>query len=126
MATATTRTFLDPRPIILVVGVWLIFLGAALLIPALVNEAATPRSSGPIFIASLVTMTVGAFMFLATRGASSGLTTRQAFLMTVLVWTSLSVFGALPFYWSGVTPTFTSGWEISITARHLAKRAPSS
>jgi len=115
MATATVRTFLDTRPIILVIGVLLIFLGAAMLIPALVNEAAAPRSSGPIFVSSLVTMTVGAFMFLATRGASSGLTTRQAFLMTVLVWVSLSFFGALPLYWSGVTPTFTDAFFEAIS-----------
>ena len=115
MVTATVRVFLDPRPIILVIGVLLIFLGLAMVVPALVNEAAEPRSSGPIFVASLVTMTVGGFMFLATRGASSGLTTRQAFLMTVLVWLSLSVFGALPFYWSGVTPTFTDAFFESIS-----------
>ncbi|MGI9355790.1 MAG: TrkH family potassium uptake protein [Rhizobiaceae bacterium] len=115
MATATVHTFFDLRPIILVIGVLLVFLGAAMLVPALVDEAATPRSSGPIFVSSLVTMTVGAFMFLATRGASSGLTTRQAFLMTVLVWVSLSFFGALPFYWSGVTPTFTDAFFEAIS-----------
>ncbi len=115
MVAASTRIVLDPRPIILVVGVLLVFLGAAMLLPALVDQTARPGSAGPFLIASFVTMTVGAFMFLATRGSAGGLTTRQAFLMTILVWVTLSVFGALPMYWSGVTPTFTDAFFESIS-----------
>ncbi|MDD9910012.1 MAG: TrkH family potassium uptake protein [Ahrensia sp.] len=115
MASATIRTVLDARPIILVIGVLLCFLGLAMLLPAFVNEAIEPGTSAPIFLSSLTTLTVGAFMFLATRGASSGLNTRQAFLMTVLVWLLLAFFGALPLYWSNTTPSFTDAFFEAIS-----------
>ena len=47
--------------------------------------------------------------------ASQGMTTRQAFVMTVMVWIALSAFGALPFYWSGLVPTYTDAFFESIS-----------
>lgn len=115
MAAATLRTFMDLRPVILVIGVLLVMLGTAMLLPALVDYASGGTSGEVFALAALVTIAVGAFMFLATRGAGKGLTTRQAFVMTAAVWVLLSAFGALPFYWSGIAPTFTDAFFESIS-----------
>ncbi len=106
---------LDPRPIILVVGVLLIMLGAAMLIPAYVDFAANNNDWESFATGSFVTVGAGAFMYLAARGTQKGLTTRQAFLMTVFLWISLAAFGALPIYWSGLVPSYTDAFFESIS-----------
>ena len=90
-------------------------LGAAMLIPAFVDFV-SGYDDWQIFIASgCSTMAIGMVMFLATRGVDKGLTTRQAFIMTTLVWIALSAFGALPFYLSGLVPSYTDAFFESIS-----------
>lgn len=115
MEAAITRTFPDLRPIILVVGTLLVMLGTAMLLPAIVDYAATGSSAAAFAVSAVFTMSVGTFMFLATRGAGKRLTTRQAFIMTVVVWVALSAFGALPFYWSRAVPSYTDAFFESIS-----------
>lgn len=109
------RSAFDPAPVILVVGVLLAMLGAAMLLPAFVDYVAGNANWSVFGIAALATSGTGLLMFLATRGTSSGLSTRQAFVMTVVVWLALSTFGALPLYWSGAVPSFTDAFFESIS-----------
>ena len=107
--------YLDARPIILVVGVLVAILGATMYVPALVDFA-NDNSDWQVFAFSgSFCLVIGGGMFLATRGTISGLTTRQAFLMTVLVWVALAAFGALPFYWSGLVPHYTDAFFESMS-----------
>jgi len=106
---------LDPRPIILVVGLLLSMLGAAMLIPTLVDFSAQNDDWQSFGGAAFVTISTGAFMYLSARGTEKRLTTRQAFLMTALLWLVLSAFGALPFYWSGLVPSYTDAFFESIS-----------
>ncbi|MEE9314293.1 MAG: TrkH family potassium uptake protein [Rhizobiaceae bacterium] len=107
--------FIDPRPIILVIGVLLVMLGAAMMLPALVDMVFSHEDSWVFAMAGIFTMSTGAFMFLATRGSGGGLNARQAFIMTVLVWVTLSAFGALPFYWSNLELSYTDAFFESIS-----------
>ena len=109
------RIFFDPTPVVLVIGVLLAMLGLAMLIPAFVDFAAGNQNWAIFTTASFVTVGTGGAMFLATRGTAKTLTTRQAFVMTSLVWILLSAFGALPFYWSGLVPTYTDAYFESIS-----------
>ena len=103
------------RPIVLVIGLLVMLLGLAMFIPAFVDFV-EGNSDAEIFLGSgIFTASTGALMFLATRGTNKSLTTRQAFLMTVLVWVTLSAFGALPFYWSGLVPGYTDAYFESIS-----------
>ncbi|MEL6735120.1 MAG: TrkH family potassium uptake protein [Pseudomonadota bacterium] len=106
---------IDPRPILLVIGVLVAMLGGTMIIPALLDLGMGEDNWRVFATASAATVTVGTLLFLATRGSSKGLSTRQAFIMTVLVWISLSAFGALPFYLSGHFPTFTDAFFESIS-----------
>ncbi|MEL7229809.1 MAG: TrkH family potassium uptake protein [Pseudomonadota bacterium] len=105
----------DIRPIALVVGALLAMLGAAMLIPLLVDLGAGEEKWTVFLVSALTTAGTGGFLFLATRGSGGKLNTRQAFTMTVTVWIALSAFGALPFYWSGAVPTFTDAFFESIS-----------
>ena len=101
---------LDLRPVVLVTGILLTTLGAAMLIPALV-DAIEGNPDWQVFAsASAATTLVGVTFYTATRGMSRTLSTRQAMLMTVIVWIALVTAGALPFLWSGVVPTFTDAF----------------
>lgn len=97
----------DVRPITLVVGALITGLGATMLIPALL-DALLGNTDWRIFLASsAITMLTGSALFLSSQGGSGQMSLRQAFLMTVLAWVFLVLFGALPFYLSGVLPSFT-------------------
>jgi trk system potassium uptake protein TrkH len=115
-AAATVKSSIfDPTPVILVIGVLLAMLGGAMLLPTFVDYAAGNGNWANFGLAAVTTSGVGLLMFLATRGGSSGMSTRQAFIMTVSVWIALSAFGALPFYWSGAVPTYTDAFFESIS-----------
>ena len=106
---------LDLKPVILVTGILLTTLGATMLVPALV-DAAAGNSDWQVFAgSSAATTLVGISFFAATRGMSRTLSTRQAMLMTVVVWLALVTAGALPFRWSGITPTFTDAFFESMS-----------
>lgn len=101
---------LDLRPVILVTGILLTTLGAAMLIPALVDIVAGNPDWQVFAGSSAATTLVGVTFYAATRGMSRSLSTRQAMLMTVVVWLALVTAGALPFRWSGITPSFTDAF----------------
>ena len=99
----------------LVTGVLVAALGAAMLLPALVDLAAS-NDDWIIFVsAAMVTMLFGLGLFVASRGAPKGLSTRQAMLMTVFSWVMLVTFGALPFLWSGIVPSYTDAFFESMS-----------
>ena len=112
---AQRRPVFDPTPIILVIGVLLAMLGGAMLLPTFVDYVSGNDNWRVFGIAAITTSGIGLSMFLATRGTSRGLSTRQAFFMTVLVWITLSAFGALPIYWSEAVPTYTDAFFESIS-----------
>jgi len=101
---------LDFRPVILVAGILITTLGIAMLLPAIVDLAANNSDWIVFGIASMLTTLIGLSLFAATRGTQKVLSTRQALLMTVVSWVALVAFGALPFIWSGVVPSYTDAF----------------
>ena len=88
----------DLRPVGYVVGLMVMALGLAMILPLLV-DIAEGRGHWPVFVESAVlTVLVGGLVALACRnGVREGLTIQQTFLLTTGVWVTLPVFGALPF-----------------------------
>jgi trk system potassium uptake protein TrkH len=106
---------LDFRPVALVNGILLATLGAAMLLPALVDHS-LGNPDWPVFAsASGVSVFVGLSMVLASRGAGRRLGVREAFLMTTLAWVLLGVFAALPFVWSELSLSFTDAFFEAIS-----------
>ena len=95
------------RPMLHVIGVLIVILGLAMLVPAVVDRIyANP--DWRVFVASgAVTMFVGITLILVFRGEHTlVLTLRQTFLLTTLSWVILTAFAALPFQFS----TFDIGY----------------
>lgn len=101
---------LDFGVVFLVIGIFLIILGAGMFIPAVV-DAMVGNPDWQVFAicASFVTFTGGIF-FLSNRGNHSDLTTQQGFLLTVCAWIAIPSFGALPFVFSDLDLSYTDAF----------------
>lgn len=89
---------IDLRPVGYVIGLLVMMLGLAMLLPLLV-DIAEARGHWPAFLQSaLITGLVGGLVALAcSNGVKEGLTIQQTFLLTTGVWLALPLFSALPF-----------------------------
>lgn len=89
---------LDPRPVLLVIGVLLVVL-AVFMVPPMIADLVVDNPDWWVFLGSAwTTLFVGVSLILAYRGISfQELSTRQAFLLTTSVWFVLTVFASLPF-----------------------------
>ena len=87
------------RPVGYVIGLLVATLGLTMLGP-LVADLASGNGHWPVFLESaVITVMSGMLVSLACANGltSGGLTLRQTFLLTTLVWVALPAFGALPF-----------------------------
>ncbi|MDW3182235.1 TrkH family potassium uptake protein [Roseobacter sp.] len=102
---------LDVRPVGYVIGLLVAVLGAAMLLPMLV-DIAEGRDHWPVFIQSaLITMLAGGLIALAcANGVKEGLTIQQTFLLTTGVWVALPLFGALPFVFGATEARFVDAF----------------
>ncbi|MCF6322441.1 MAG: TrkH family potassium uptake protein [Rhizobiaceae bacterium] len=106
---------IDIRPILLVIGLLLATLGISMMAPAIVDLMAD-NGDWQVFAASgILTVLIGAGLYGGARGTTTHLGTKQAFIMTVGTWVTLAFFGALPYYWSGIVPTFTDAFFESMS-----------
>ena len=98
---------MEIRPIFSLIGAVTATLGIAMLLPA-IADAVVGHDDWRVFVtASLITTLSGAGLWASASGRSHALNLRQAFLLTFLIWVVLTLFGALPFYWSNLGFTFT-------------------
>ena len=89
---------IDLRPVIHIIGLVLMAFGAVMVFPAALDLAAGLPTWVAFVTAGIAALFVGGSMALATANEPlRGLDARQAFVLTVGIWVSLSVFGALPF-----------------------------
>ena len=89
---------MDLRPVGYVIGLLVAVLGAAMLVPLLV-DLAEGRGQWPVFLQSAVITLLGgtAIALACASGVREGLTIQQTFLLTSTVWLALPAFGAIPF-----------------------------
>lgn len=88
----------DPRPPLHVVGLLLIFIGVALLVPAATDLAADHSNWTAFLESALLTGLAGGLLTLATANQPRGqLSIRQTFFMTATTWVAIAGFAALPF-----------------------------
>lgn len=105
----------DIRPIVLVVGILLVTLGIAMLLPAL-YDAAVSNPDWKVFLASaVVTSFFGVSMALMTWGSAGTMTLKQAFVLVPAVWVALVTFGALPFLFSELQLSITDAFFESMS-----------
>jgi trk system potassium uptake protein TrkH len=101
----------DFRPVGHVIGRLIIVLGASMLVPLLLDMLDENGNAEGFFLAAFLTVAAGLALMLITRQRETGgLTRPQAFLLTVLVWVVLPVFGALPFTFGAPGASYTDAY----------------
>lgn len=98
------------RLIFQIIGILLMPIGLGMLASAALDYA-LGHPDWQIFVASSsFTLFVGLSLFLSTHGGEQTLNIKQAFLLTVLAWTVVPAFSALPFVFSGVALSFVDAY----------------
>lgn len=81
------------------------------MLPAMVVDMIAQNDDWRSFAISFaIGLFIGSALFLSTRRGRQSLSTRQAMVLTTLSWLALSLIGALPFYISGITETYTDAF----------------
>lgn len=106
---------LSLKPALYVVGLLIVVLGIAMLIPGFVDMAAGDVDWRGFFIAGAGTATVG-FLFIFTNHEERiFLSRRQAFVLTVLSWLAVAAFSAIPFFFSRLNISYTDAFFEAIS-----------
>ena len=102
---------IDLRPVGYVIGLLVAMLGAAMVVP-MIMDIADGNGHWAVFAESgIVTLLVGGIMALScSNGVREGLTIQQTFLLTTGVWLGLPIFGALPFYLGATEARFVDAF----------------
>ncbi|MEI4486223.1 TrkH family potassium uptake protein [Frigidibacter sp. MR17.14] len=88
---------IDLRPVAYVIGLLLVALAVAMLLPMAVDLAEGNGNAAAFLESAVLTGAAGGFMALACRNAApKALTLRQSFLLTSGIWLAVPLFGALP------------------------------
>jgi len=101
---------IDLRPVLLVIGILLSTLGAAMLLPLLFDIAAGNPDWMVFAASSGVTLFVGVALCVSNWGRTRDLNTKQAFLLTTVSWVALTAFAAIPFTWSSLQLSYTDAF----------------
>jgi len=109
------RHVIDARPILMVNGILLIFLGGFMLLPAL-SDIAVNNPDWIVFLSSAaITIFCGVALYFTNMGHTGTLTIQQAFLMTTSAWVILAAFGAIPFWLSDFGIDYTDAFFESMS-----------
>ncbi len=103
------------RPIALVIGILLATLGCTEMLPSLYELYYFDPNWSTFAISSLFTVFIGVSLAFASRGEVQYLSIKEAFLVTVLSWVVLSIFGAIPFYLSTLNISYTDAFFETIS-----------
>ncbi len=101
---------LDFRPVLLVNGILLVTLAAAMVLPAAVDLAVGNPDWKVFAAAAALTLFVGAMLALSNWAKADALTVRQAFVMTTTSWCFLPAFAALPLAFSDLNLSYTDAF----------------
>ena len=92
------------QPVLMICGYFISVLGIAMLIPAAVDIYYTGVNWSIFLNSAVISVFIGLSLFFGNRGKINDINIRQAYLITVLSWISVTLLAALPFvfYGSGV------------------------
>ncbi|MCR9214075.1 MAG: TrkH family potassium uptake protein [Proteobacteria bacterium] len=98
------------RLILSIIGILLVILGLAMLIPAAVDLFVSDSDWQVFSAAAAVALFVGGGLFLSNRGAQLELGGRQAFILTTVAWIAMPAFAALPLTFSEMDISYTDAF----------------
>ncbi|HEY9539800.1 MAG TPA: TrkH family potassium uptake protein [Kiloniellaceae bacterium] len=90
------------RPILFIIGIFVVTMGLAMIVPAITDAIAGHRDWITFAISAGCAAFVGGLMVTGSMGSPITLTLRQGFALTTLSWIVFSAVGALPLAFSGL------------------------
>src|SRR3546814_20817814 len=90
------------RPILFIIGIFVVTMGLAMIVPAITDAIAGHRDWITFAISAGCAAFVGGLMVTGSMGSPITLTLRQGFALTTLSWIAFSAVGALPLAFSGL------------------------
>tara|TARA_Y100001934_G_scaffold276785_1_gene374087 strand:- start:827 stop:2287 length:1461 start_codon:yes stop_codon:yes gene_type:complete len=100
----------DFRPIFLVIGILLITLSLAMMIPAIADGIANNPDWQVFLAAALFSLFLGGCLTLVNRSSKTVITVRQAFVLTTFSWIIIPAFAALPFVFSDLGLSYADAY----------------
>ena len=97
------------RVVLYILGILLVFLSFALLLPILVSLFYEKEIIAPFLYAALVSLILGIILFFTCR-CKNELKIRDGFALVTFSWIAFALIGALPFYFSGYVNSFTDAF----------------
>lgn len=86
---------------------WLIgVFGFTMFLPSAVSHLSGGHAAGAFSLSAIISIFLGGVLVMMNRTSVLSLKHRDAFLLTFMTWTMLSFVGALPMYFSGITPLY--------------------
>ena len=102
------------KTVFFVLGILLIILGFFMMIPVIV-QLIFDQFDGTFIYSSAITIFMGILFLLSNLDQDKKLNIQQAFLLTSLSWTSIAIFGSLPFIFSNLELTFSDAFFESMS-----------
>ena len=101
---------IDLRPILYIIGILLVTLALAMMVPAVVDAVIGGPNWQVFTVSAAVTLFFAVSLILTTRSRGASLNIRQTFLLTTVCWIFISFFAALPLHFSGLELSFTDSF----------------
>lgn len=103
------------QPISNVLGVLMIIFGMAILSCGVVDFIYGEPEEVPIIKAGLITFFFGIALWTYKFKSDAHVNKKEGYIIVALAWLFMSFFGALPYYFSGVTPDFADAFFESVS-----------
>ena len=105
----------DFRPILNILGLLLCIESIALLIPMIFDYINNNEDWKQFFFISCLTFFIGLVLYVGFKNKKLKINLRQAFLLTILSWLVIALFGSLPFMYSSSSLNFTNAFFESVS-----------
>ena len=105
----------DFRPILNILGLLLCIESIALLIPMVFDYINNNEDWKQFFFISCLTFFIGLVLYVGFKKEKMKINLRQAFLLTILSWLVIALFGSLPFIYSSSSLNFTNAFFESVS-----------
>jgi len=93
------------------VGVVLLFSSAFMILPIVLSILSKGEDLNALSISFLITLFSGILIYFLTKGQRKGeLKRRDGFAIVTMSWLVMSLYGSLPYFFSGTSPSFTDAY----------------
>ncbi len=106
---------INKKVIIHLMGLLLIIEGVFLFISSLVAWGYGGFDFPALLLSAAISVGVGAFLWVSTKNAKKTIAKREGYIIVSLVWVIFSLFGAIPFTFSGAIPSYTDAFFETIS-----------